>query len=54
MDRWGTLGNVKSISKEEASHSVTSISFFDRVKHAGFERKLITEQILLLDLMEIL
>ncbi|KAJ3252872.1 hypothetical protein HK103_001117 [Boothiomyces macroporosus] len=32
MDRWGTLGKVTKIVKEETEHSVTSLSFFDRLK----------------------
>ena len=31
-DRWGTLGNVKRVEIEETLHSVTSLSFFDRLK----------------------
>jgi cilia- and flagella-associated protein 300 len=33
QDRWGTLGNVDKIEKEETLHSVTSLSFFDRLKN---------------------
>ncbi|KAJ3009783.1 UNVERIFIED_CONTAM: hypothetical protein HDU68_002499 [Siphonaria sp. JEL0065] len=31
MDRWGTLGRVTSVEKEETLHSVTSLTFFDRL-----------------------
>ena len=31
-DRWGTLGNVTKITMEETLHTVTSLSFFDRLK----------------------
>jgi hypothetical protein len=31
-DRWGTMGRVSKIEKEQTLHSVTSLSFFDRLK----------------------
>jgi hypothetical protein len=31
-DRWATLGKVTQVTKEETLHSVTSLSFFDRLK----------------------
>ncbi|KAI9326318.1 hypothetical protein BDR26DRAFT_1013427 [Obelidium mucronatum] len=30
-DRWGTLGRVSRVEKEETLHSVTSLTFFDRL-----------------------
>ncbi|KAJ3349479.1 hypothetical protein HDU83_000544 [Entophlyctis luteolus] len=39
-DRWGTLGKVNSVEKEETLHSVTSLTFFDRLStDAGVVRK---------------
>ncbi|KAJ3190929.1 hypothetical protein HDU67_006061, partial [Dinochytrium kinnereticum] len=32
MDRWGTLGRVTKITQEEPLHTITSLSFFDRLK----------------------
>ncbi|KAJ3033366.1 hypothetical protein HDV00_006474 [Rhizophlyctis rosea] len=31
MDRWGTMGKVTSIQKEKTAHTVTSLSFFDKL-----------------------
>lgn len=36
-DRWGTLGKVTHVQKEETLHSVTSLSFFDRLKNGEFQ-----------------
>ncbi|KAJ3273856.1 hypothetical protein HDV01_003834 [Terramyces sp. JEL0728] len=33
-DRWGTLGKVTKVVKEETAHTITSLSFFDRLKKA--------------------
>ncbi|KAJ3345886.1 hypothetical protein HDU91_007198, partial [Kappamyces sp. JEL0680] len=30
-DRWGTLGRVTQVEKEQTLHSITSLSFFDRL-----------------------
>lgn len=35
QDRWGKLGKVTSVSTEETLHTVTSLSFFDRLKSQG-------------------
>jgi hypothetical protein len=32
QDRWGTLGKVTKIEKEETLHTITSLSFFNRLK----------------------
>ncbi|ORY36014.1 hypothetical protein BCR33DRAFT_491664 [Rhizoclosmatium globosum] len=31
MDRWGNLGRVSKVEKEETMHTVTSLTFFDRL-----------------------
>ena len=38
-ERWGRLGKVDSIQKEELNHSITSLDFFDRLKDHGIVRK---------------
>ncbi|EGF83953.1 hypothetical protein BATDEDRAFT_84667 [Batrachochytrium dendrobatidis JAM81] len=38
MDRWGTLGNVTNVSKEETNHTITSLDFFDRLLTNGIVR----------------
>lgn len=43
-DRWGTLGKVVSIQKEETRHSVTSLSFFDRLKNGNIYYQLLSDQ----------
>lgn len=35
FDRWGSLGTVSKIEKEETAHSVTSLSFFDKLYKGG-------------------
>ena len=35
QDRWGTIGRVSAVEKEETLHSVTSLSFFDRLYEHG-------------------
>jgi hypothetical protein len=32
QDRWGTLGHVTRIEKEETLHTITSLAFFNRLK----------------------
>ena len=42
LDRWGTIGKVAGVKKEETMHSVTSLSFFDRLyQHGMFDLALL-------------
>lgn len=34
-DRWGTLGKVTNIDKEQTAHTVTNLAFFDRLNEGG-------------------
>ena len=35
QDRWGSVGKVSSVNVEETSHTITSLSFFDKLYKSG-------------------
>ena len=39
QDRWGKLGQVKSVVFETMKHSITSLQFFDRLHEKGVVRE---------------